>query len=160
MSDYKLKVKKSAIKFWHIYWNCLHYVSYIYSDNPTDIQKNQIKKLIDNMIKDGILCTKCKKHFIDWCNNNDITTFYNNRTDLILYFRNLHNNINIRNKKKIFTSNEVDNIYINFNDKILIEYKLDIKKLFENNNIYQFLDIINTLTRQMLLKEFGVIEFA
>ena len=40
MSDYKLKVKKSAIKFWHIYWNCLHYVSYIYPDNPTDIQKN------------------------------------------------------------------------------------------------------------------------
>ena len=32
MSDHKLKIKKSAIKFWGLYWASLHYLSYIYPD--------------------------------------------------------------------------------------------------------------------------------
>jgi len=160
MSDHKLKIKRSAIKFWGLYWASLHYLSYIYPDNPSDTQKEQINKLIEKIKNDGLLCTRCRKHFNIWCNKYDIKLFYNNKNDLINYFINVHNDVNKRNKKRIVERKEVDLIYNYFNDKILIEYKLDIKKLFEGNKIYEFPDIINTFTRQQLLVEFGIIEFA
>ncbi len=163
MSDHKLKIKKSAIKFWGLYWASLHYLSYIYPDNPSNIQKEQkeqIYKLIEIMKNNGILCARCRHHFNVWCNKNDINLFDNNKNDLINYFINLHNDVNKRNKKRIVDRKEVDLIYIDFNDKILIEYKLDIKKLFEENRIYELPDIINTFTRQQLLVEFGIIDFA
>ena len=160
MSDHKLKVKKSAIKFWRLYWASLHYLSYIYPENPSDKQKEQIYKLIDKMKKDGILCKRCRGHFNIWCNNNDIKLFYNNRNNLINYFINLHNDVNKRNKKKIFDRKEVDILYNNYDDKTLIEYKLNVKKLFEENKVYEIPDIINSFTRQQLLVEFGIIDFA
>lgn len=160
MSDHKLKIKKSAIKFWGLYWASLHYLSYIYPDNPSDIQKEQIYKLIETMNNNGILCAKCRHHFNIWSKNNDIKLFYNNKNDFINYFINLHNDVNKRNKKRIVDRKEVDLIYINFNDKFLMEYRLDIKKLFEENRIYELPDIINTFTRQQLLVEFGVMDFA
>jgi len=163
MSDQKLKIKKSAIKFWGLYWASLHYLSYIYPDNPSNIQKEQkeqIYKLIEIMKNNGILCARCRHHFNTWSKNNDIKLFYNNKNDLINYFINLHNDVNKRNKKRIVDRKEVDLIYIDFNDKILMEYKLDIKKLFEENRIYELPDIINTFTRQQLLVEFGIMDFA
>ena len=36
--------KKSAIKFWGLYWASLHYLSYIYPDDPSNEQKDQIYK--------------------------------------------------------------------------------------------------------------------
>ena len=52
---------------------------------------------------------------------------YNSRDELITYFINLHNDVNLRNKKPLLNKNQVDLIYLNFNDSNLIEYKLDIK---------------------------------
>ena len=160
MNSHKLKVKKSAIKFWGLYWASLHYLSYIYPDNPSNEQKEQIYKLIEKMRNNGILCTRCRNHFNLWCNDNDIKLHYNNKNNLIDYFINLHNDVNKRNNKKLFSRNEVDLIYNNFDDKILINYKINIKQLFEENKVYELPNIINSFTRQMLLVEFGIIEFA
>ena len=85
---------------------------------------------------------------------------YNSRNELIVYFINLHNNVNLRNKKPLFNRNQVDEIYLNFNDSNLIEYKLNIKKLYNEGAIYKLPDIINSFTRQKILKEFGLMEFA
>lgn len=156
----KDKIKKSAKKFWHIYWNSLHYLSYLYPENPTENQKKQIYFLIEKMRKDGILCNKCKSHFIKWTNKYKIEDNYNNRNELILYFVNLHNDVNLRNKKPLFYKAKVDEIYLNFDDKNLIDYKLDIKKLFTKGEIFKFPDIINSFTRQKILKEFDLIDFA
>ena len=41
MTSNNINVKKSAIKFWGLYWASLHYLSYIYPTNPTDEQKNK-----------------------------------------------------------------------------------------------------------------------
>ena len=160
MTSNNINVKKSAIKFWGLYWASLHYLSYIYPVNPTDEQKEQVYKLIEIMKINGILCLRCKNHFIIWSSSNDIKYNYNSKDDLINYFINLHNNVNERNKKRIFSRKEVDLIYNNFNDSVLIEYKINVKKLFNDNKIYELPDIINTFTRQKLLVEFGIIDFA
>jgi len=153
-------IKKSAIKFWGLYWASLHYLSYIYPKNPTDKEKDQVYKLIEVMKKNGILCVRCKNHFIIWSSNNDIKSNYNTRDELISYFIDLHNDVNKRNKKKIFSRKEVDLIYNNFNDAELINYKINVKKLFNENKIYELPNIINSFTRQKLLVEFGIIDFA
>ena len=155
-----INVKKSAIKFWGLYWASLHYLSYIYPINPTDEQKEQVYKLIEIMKKNGILCVKCKNHFIIWCSNHDIKSNYNSRDELINYFIDLHNNVNQRNKKRLFSRKEVDSIYDNFIDSVLIDYKINVKILFNENKIYELPDIINSFTRQKLLVEFGIIDFA
>lgn len=158
--DNKIKIKKSAKKFWNIYWNSLHYISYLYPENPSENQKMQIFYLIEKMRKDGIICNKCKSHFIKWTDKYKIKDNYNSRDELITYFINLHNDVNLRNKKPLLNKNQVDLIYLNFNDSNLIEYKLDIKKLFNDLKIYTFPDIINSFTRQKIIKEFGLIDFA
>ena len=112
------------------------------------------------MRKDGIQCNKCKSHFIKWTDQYKIVDNYNSRNELIVYFINLHNNVNLRNKKPLFNKNQVDEIYLNFNDSNLIEYKLNIKKLYNEGAIYKLPDIINSFTRQKILKEFGLMEFA
>ena len=158
--DNKIIIKKSAKKFWHLYWDALHYLSYQYPDNPSENQKQQIFYLIEKMRKDGIQCNKCKSHFIKWTDQYKIVDNYNSRNELIVYFINLHNNVNLRNKKPLFNRNQVDEIYLNFNDSNLIEYKLNIKKLYNEGAIYKLPDIINSFTRQKILKEFGLMEFA
>ena len=123
-------------------------------ENPNSDDKNEIIKLIDKMKNDGISCDYCRKHFISWTNNNDIKKYYNNRNDLINYFIKLHNDINSRNFKKIFKREEVDNIYINFNDNTLKNHSLDIISLFNKRKLDIFPDIINNETRQILLDNF------
>ena len=112
------------------------------------------------MKKDGIKCSYCRAHFNKWCNNNDIKNYINNKNNLIEFFINVHNDVNKRNNKKIFSRDEVNNIYVNFNYDNLLKYKLDIIKLFLNNNLDAFPDIINSYTRNILLDEFNIVKFA
>ena len=150
-------IRKSGIKFWNLYWNCLHYVSYLYPNDASIECKQSIIKLIDVMSTKGILCPMCRKHFNEWIKKNDIKK-YLEKNRLKLYFINLHNNVNKQRRKKMLKVEEVDEIYINFNDDELKHYDLDIKKLFLSNKIYEFPNIINSKTRQKLLAEYSVIE--
>ena len=152
---------KSANKFWHLYWNSLHYLSYNYPKNPTLQNKKQITNLVSKMRRDGIACSYCRSHFNKWCINNDIKKYIDNRNNLINFFINVHNDVNNRNNKKILSRNEVDKIYLNFDYNYLLKYGLDVVTLFNNNNLDNLPDIINTYTRHILLDEFiNIIKFA
>tara|TARA_X000000950_G_C13746486_1_gene590781 strand:+ start:210 stop:1004 length:795 start_codon:yes stop_codon:yes gene_type:complete len=151
---------RSSIKFWHLFWNCLHYLSYNYPENPTSEDKEQIINLINKMKKDGISCSYCRAHFKNWCSKNDILNFIDSKNDLINFFINLHNDINNRNDKIILSKNEIDKIYLNFNYNLLVNYGLDIINLFEKRKLDKFPDILNSHTRHILLDEFNIIKFA
>lgn len=153
----KKLTRDTNIKFWHLYWNSLHYLSYNYPISPTNSDKDQIVKLLDRMKSDGITCGFCRKHFNMWIKKNKIQNYYNNRNNLITYFINLHNNVNINNNKKIFIRTEVDEIYLNFDYNYLVRYGLNIIELFNSGTISKLPDIINTKTRHILLHEFNVI---
>ena len=158
--DYKLKKHKSAIKYWNIYWNCLHYFSYNYPDNPTDLDKYQIEVLFKIMSTTGIKCPRCRKHFTSWISKYDIRNYYNSKNDLIRYFINLHNNVNKSNNKKKLSLNEVNDIYLNFDNNYLKKYHLDINLLIKKKQIFKFVDTINSITRQKLLEEYDVIKYS
>ena len=151
---------KSSNKFWHLYWNSLHYLSYNYPENPSLENKRQIINLISKMRKNGIACSYCRSHFNKWCVKNDIKKYIDNRDNLISFFINAHNDVNNRNNKKILSRNEVDKIYLNFDYNYLLKYGLDVITLFNNNKLDNLPDIINTYTRHILLDEFNIIKFA
>ena len=79
------------------------------------------------------------------------------RNNLISFFINVHNDVNNRNNKKIFSRNEVDKIYLNFDYNYLLKYGLDVITLFKNNNLDNLPDIINSYTRQILMDEFNIL---
>ena len=150
-------IRKSVNKFWNLYWNSLHYMSYLYPNDASIECKQSIIKLIDVMSTTGISCPMCRKHFNEWIKKNNVENYLKNNR-IKLYFINLHNNVNKQRKKKIYKIEEVDDIYINFKDDELKSYDLDIKMLFLENKIYEFPNIINSKTRQKLLAEYSVIE--
>ena len=153
----KIINKKRSIKFWHLYWNSLHYLSYNYPENPSLENKKQILNLINKMRKNGIACSYCRYHFNKWCTKNDIKKYIDNRNNLISFFINAHNDVNNRNNKKILSRNEVDKIYLNFDYNYLLKYGLDVITLFKNNKLDNLPDVINSYTRHMLMDEFNII---
>ena len=150
----KIGVRKTAIKLWNLYWYNLHYLSYNFPEIPTDEQKKQIKNLTDKMMKDGLSCPKCKAHFIQWNKLNPIKENCTSKELLINWYINLHNDVNKRNNKKIFTREEVNEIYskFDFNDMVK-QYKINIIELFNNNQLSKFPDLLNNDIKKRLLKE-------
>ena len=142
----KINNESKVKKYWRLYWNSLHYLSYIYPNNPNNNHKNQILKLIKKISIDGIICNICRNHFNEWLLKNNINNYLDN--NLKLFFLKLHNDINLKKNKKIFTINELNNIYLNFNDNELLSYNIDIKQLFYNNEITKFPDIINNFIKK------------
>lgn len=132
-------------KFWRLYWNSLHYLSYLYKP----IHKNQVIKLIDKMKTNGIKCAKCKSHFNQFTQNYNINNYLNNKNDLINYFLILHNNINKNN----FSMNDLNKLYSNFDDTELKSYGIDIQLLLNMNKLDKLTDIINTTLYYRLLIE-------
>jgi hypothetical protein len=150
----------SVIKFWHLYWNCLHWITYSYPENPTSEDKQQIINLVNKMRKNGITCSYCRNHFNKWCTDNDINKFLDKRDDLISFFINVHNDVNKRNEKKILSREEVDQIYLKFKYSKLLKYGLDVMTLFNKRTLDKLPDIINSYTKHILLDEFKIITFA
>ena len=151
--------KYSSIKYWNIFWNCLHYITYIYPEIPSDDDKFQIKEMMKIMSINGIRCPYCRRHFNSWVSKHDINNYYSSRHALKKYFIDLHNDVNKRNKKKILSYEEENKIYINFDTSELKYYNLDIDKFYKKGTVYEFLKIINSFTRQKLLKESKVLKY-
>ena len=55
----QIKLKRIK-KYYNIFWNCIHYVSYIYPENPSYNDKLQIKNMVDLISLNGLKCPKCK----------------------------------------------------------------------------------------------------
>ena len=155
----KIGVGRSARKLWNLYWFNLHYLSYNYPENPTGDQMKQIEELTIKMTKDGLGCPRCKAHFIQWNKSNPIQQNYSSKDSLIKWYLDLHNDVNKRNKKKLFTRQQADNTYQNFKFKNMVDdYKVNIIELFENKKLATFPDLINKDIKRRLWKENNVFE--
>jgi hypothetical protein len=98
LAELNFKIKK----LWNGVWNILHYLSYSIKNND-DIEK--LSTCINTLI---LPCEHCQKHFVHY---KSVHPFPNDRESIIHWFIDLHNDINVRNKKKTFTRHEVDAIY-------------------------------------------------
>ena len=98
--NYDCPCKKSKnYKPFQLLWHFLHNLSVNY--NSDDKSNKILMKFVINNLR-RIRCNECRNHYIKYYSNNNIDIIINDNNKCVLYFFNLHNIINKRNKKKIF----------------------------------------------------------
>lgn len=91
-------------------WFVIHTVALNYPDNPTYEDKRVMEEFLNNL-KHTIPCEKCKIHYRQRLQRNPIINYLNNKQSLFRYTIDLHNQVNKSLGKKIYTYDEVVEIY-------------------------------------------------
>jgi hypothetical protein len=104
-------------------WKIMHYITISYPDNPTKEDKDKILKFF-MAIKDVLPCENCRVHFSmnlqKYPLSDDILSC---KYKLINWLKDIHNEVNIRTGKKIYTYDELIKEYSNNNNN---NYNIEI----------------------------------
>ena len=133
--------------FWSYWWYQLHLLAEYYPEIPREVDKNQIK-LLFKTLSNRIICSKCRRHFNAYINENPYHDYLISKNQLRLYLMNLHNQINTSRKKKIVTLEEIIIIYQDpqMKNKVINTTGLDICQYFDSKQMDKFvLDMNYTL---------------
>jgi hypothetical protein len=124
--------KKSHVKaYWGPrLWYLLHKITYNYPENPTTTEQQYYLNYF-NIIQRIIPCPYCAAHFKLYMNLRPIRFSLHSRSTLIEWLRKLHNNINVENKKRLYSLLELDIMYgtIEFNHNLFhecIDYMFEV----------------------------------
>ena len=100
-------------KLWGKYfWGTLHFISLSYPNSPTEEDKTKIKQVILS-IADVLPCVICREHFNELLKEFPLNDYVlQNKKNLVLWLFTLHNIVNKRNNKKIFTVDDYYKKYI------------------------------------------------
>lgn len=151
-------IRNSGLLYWNLYWYNLHWLSINYPLNPSPEQINQVNKLVEIMqTPNGISCSKCRNHFKLWVKNNPISEHNNDKISLFKYFVDCHNDVNKRNKKKVWSLDEAFDTYVLKKWETELEkYGFNVLNLFKDNKLVEFPKLLNTVGRKKI-KEIGTI---
>lgn len=97
-------------------WIFLHSITLNYPENPTDIEKQNMKDFINSMGK-VLPCDKCKNNFISHMQKNKLTNeILSSKKQFIKWMIDLHNLVNeINNKQKMTYEEALSDILIKTN---------------------------------------------
>lgn len=95
-----------------IYWYVIHTSSFGYPLNPTQYHKTAYKEFYTSF-KDVLPCESCRQHYSSYLSTYPISPHLDSRANLIKYLIQLHNFVNQRLGKQIYTVAEVLSIYKN-----------------------------------------------
>jgi hypothetical protein len=137
-------IKKIAQSWGPSTWYYLHYLALNYNPELKQNYINLIKFLYKN-----IPCIICKNNFGIKLRRFPINKYINNKQDFFRWTVLLHNDVNKKKYKKVYSIEEAKKIYINNYDKNKI---LNFLKIFYKSNINRnrivllklFNEIINT----------------
>ena len=89
-------------------WTFLHTITFNYPEDPSKRDKQNYFNFF-NSLKHVLPCEKCKKHYEE--NSTDLRNSLDTREDLVKWLIDIHNDVNKKNDKKIYTYSEVHNEY-------------------------------------------------
>ena len=89
-------------------WTFLHSVTFKYPENPSDLEKQKYYNFF-NSLKNVLPCPTCQEHYEN--NFEKIPIRLENREELIEWLIDLHNEVNRMNGKRVYTYDEVYDIY-------------------------------------------------
>lgn len=89
-------------------WTFLHTITFQYPESPTDLDKQKYYTFF-NSLKNVLPCPTCKEHYNE--NFENIPIRLESREDLIEWLIDIHNEVNKKNNKRIYTYKEVYDIY-------------------------------------------------
>ena len=128
-------------------WYLLHKISYNYPLNPSYEDKSFYLKYFSTIVR-IIPCPYCANHLFTTIQNDRLHQNLENRQQLVEWFKNAHNKVNISNGKRIYTGFEIDNLYENvvFAHHNLHELIVYLLPLTTNNTIEKSVFIYWILT--------------
>lgn len=91
-------------------WFVIHTFALNYPDNPTYEDRRVMEEFFNNL-KYSIPCHKCRIHYRQNLQNNPIISYLDNKQSLFKYTVDLHNLVNKSLGKKIYSYEEVTDIY-------------------------------------------------
>lgn len=157
----KIGISVSATKSWNIYWEYLHYFSYCYPEIPSEDDIDEVIKLTNVMKTSGIPCPICTRHFNDFIRGKNIKVIASSRESLVSFYFELHNDVNKRNNKTLYTTQALDKKYSAFGshyNDIVTKYKTDIIQLFNKRRLQEFPSFITQRVKPILWKSYNVFE--
>lgn len=89
-------------------WLFMHSISFQYPENPTEEDKNNYRVFFESL-KNTIPCPKCREHYSENLKQKPIQL--NTRDELIQWVIDIHNEVNEKNSKKIYSRQEVEKLY-------------------------------------------------
>ena len=84
-------------------WHKMHMKTFDYPDNPTDRDKINVIRYFKNIPNSNMPCEKCKIHYKRELSVSPIENVVYSRKSLIKWLIDLHNKVNVRLGKPIFT---------------------------------------------------------
>ena len=91
-------------------WFVIHTFALNYPDNPTYEDKRVMEEFFNNL-KYSIPCNKCRIHYRQRLERDPIINYLDNKQSLFKHTIDLHNQVNKSLGKKIYTYDEVVQIY-------------------------------------------------
>lgn len=140
-------------------WKFIHYITLGYPNNPSQVDKQKYYNFFMNL-SNVIPCPVCGEHFKQ---HLDITPLdddaLKDKKSLMAWGVSMHNHVNSRNGKKIYSLEEAINSIIQNNDKCFINIEKKITDNFNNkqenfnntNNDFQILILSVSICVNILL---------
>ena len=91
-------------------WLFLHTITFNYPINPTQDQKIKHKELFENL-KYTLPCARCAQHYSNNFKKYSLDEALQTRDKLINWLIDIHNEVNKKNGKRIYSYDEVKKIY-------------------------------------------------
>lgn len=93
-------------------WRYLHYSSMNYPEKPTAHQSKAMKEFLCNLTV-TIPCKKCSMHYDNYIkkHKNQLDNICKNKNQLIKFLIDCHNQVNIRNGKKVLSYEDAMKLY-------------------------------------------------
>ena len=91
-------------------WFTLHNAATSYSNQPTEVEKQRMKLLIENLIM-LIPCASCKEHFYTFVSQSNLNRVVASRENLFNFFVHAHNYVNRRLQKPVMSLETAMNKY-------------------------------------------------
>tara|TARA_B100000963_G_C22616489_1_gene667617 strand:- start:2095 stop:2565 length:471 start_codon:yes stop_codon:yes gene_type:complete len=109
------------------YWFTLHTVSFEYPMKPT-FKEKKIYYNFFNSLQYILPCSICKRHFKKNLKELPLENSIHSRRDLVYWLIDIHNKVNVETGKRIYSYEEVINIY-----EKLLNKKIELGKENKNN---------------------------
>lgn len=97
-------------------WTLLHSITLNYPDTPSQQDKNEYADFF-YALANVLPCTSCQNNFRQNLNDLPIKLYLQSKNTLVEWLVEIHNRINIENKKKTITLAEFKKIYKNIYNK-------------------------------------------
>ena len=109
-------------------WTFLHTITINYPDNPNEDHKFYHKQLFENL-RYTIPCEKCANHYSENLKKYPLDPALESKTTLTKWLIDIHNEVNKKNGKRIYSYEEVEKIYKDMytmkNNNIIVNNKIN-----------------------------------